>query len=150
MNLQKNKILILEKITGTSEQKKILYNLLKMRKHNISNRLTPSVKDHNLFVNNHPYRAWYLIKLNTIYIGSVYVMKSNCIGISLIKYLSSFPHVLSLILEKHQPLREIKSIRPPHFYINIAPNNKFIESQLINLKAKKIQLTYSLVTIGSK
>ena len=139
-----SKTITLEKVIGDEGQIKVLFYLLKNRKNNISNTTLPTINSHFKFVKNHPYRAWYLIKSNGIYIGSTYVMESNCIGISLIYDASNFSQVVELISKKHKPLKEIKSVRPPNFYINIAPNNIKIESQLIKIGAKKIQLTYSL------
>ena len=144
MHLKK---ITLEKVIGNKNQINTLFQLLKRRGHNISNIAVPTFNSHVKFVKNHPYRAWYLIKSNDIYIGSAYVMDSNCIGISLILDLSNFYQVVELILKKHKPLKEIKSVRPPNFYINIAPNNKTVELQLIKIGAKKIQSTYSLAPI---
>ena len=142
-----SKKITLEKIIGTESQIKILFFLLKKRKNNISNTTLPTINSHIKFVKNHPYRAWYLIKSNGIYIGSTYVMESNCIGISLIYEASNFSQVVELISKKHKPLKEIKSVRPSNFHLNIAPNNFKVESQLIKMGAKKIQLTYSFPSI---
>jgi hypothetical protein len=114
---------ILEKIHGSGDQINILFQLLKIREHNISNLSAPTFNEHTQFVKNHPYRAWYLIKVNNLYVGSVYIMRSNCIGVFLQKDASIFPRVINMINQKHKPLKEIKSVRPPHFYINISPNN---------------------------
>ena len=137
----------LEKVIGDQSQIKVLFQLLKNRKSNISNTFLPTINSHIKFVKNHPYRAWYLIKSNEIYIGSTYIMENNCIGISLICDVSNFPRIVEMILKKHKPLKEIKSVRPSNFYIIIAPNNKEIESQLNKLGANKIQLSYSLPLI---
>ena len=144
-----SKKITLEKIIGDLSQIEILYELLKNREHNISNTSLPTINAHINFVKNHPYRAWYLIKSNGNYIGSTYVMDSNCIGISLASDVSNFPKIFELISKKHKPLKEIKSVRPPNFYINVAPNNKKIESQLNKLGAKKIQSTYLLPSINN-
>ena len=144
--MSSNKI-TLEKVIGDESQIKVLYQLLKNRKYNISNTSLPTINSHSKFVKNHPYRAWYLIKSNENYIGSTYVMESNCIGISLASDFSNFPKIVELISKKHKPLKEIKSVRPSNFYINIAPNNKEIESQLNKLGAKKIQSSFSLPSI---
>ena len=142
-----SKKITLEKVIGDESQIKVLFQLLKNRKHNISNTSLPTINSHIKFVKNHPYRAWYLIKSNGNYIGTTYVMENNCIGISLILDVSNFPKIIELISKKHKPLKEIKSVRPSNFYINIVPNNKRIESQLNKLGAKKIQSTYSLPSI---
>jgi len=142
-----SKKITLEKVIGDESQIKVLFQLLKNRKHNISNTSLPTINSHIKFVKNHPYRAWYLIKSNENYIGTTYVMENNCIGISLILDVSNFPKIIELISKKHKPLKEIKSVRPSNFCINIVPNNKRIESQLNKLGAKKIQSTYSLPSI---
>jgi hypothetical protein len=72
----------------------------------------------------HPYRTWYLIKVNDSYVGSAYLLKNNCLGI----YINSdedlvFPATINFIKKKFSPLPEIKSVRPNFFYINISPEN---------------------------
>lgn len=131
-----------EKVIGTNTQIKILYRLLKVRNYNISNKNIPRLKEHIEFVINHPYRIWYLIKIDLDYIGSIYILKNNCIGINLIKNIDSFSEIIKLILKKYKPLKEIKSVRPPFFFINVAPGNVKIHHQLKNMRADKIQTTY--------
>ncbi|MBE3024360.1 hypothetical protein [Janthinobacterium sp. GW458P] len=147
MNNKAIETIKLEKIIGSEKQIEILFQLLKNREHNISNVSIPTFDQHIKFVKNHPYRAWYLIKVDGLYVGSSYVMESNCLGISLLNDASILPQVIDMIYKKHKPLKEIKSIRPPHFYINIAPENRIIESQLNRIGAIKIQSTYSLASI---
>jgi hypothetical protein len=147
MNIKKSENIELEKIVGDKNQIDILFLILKKREHNISNVSTPTFDEHISFVRNHPYRFWYLIKFKGNYIGTVYIINNNCISISLLKYISIFPTIVQLIVNKHAPLKEIKSVRPPNFFINIAPTNKKIESQLIKIGAKKIQSSYSLAEI---
>ena len=137
----------LEKIIGNKKQIKILFQLLKNREYNISNVCMPNFKEHIKFVKNHPYRVWCLIKFHSFYVGSIYIMKNNCIGVSIIKKISIFSQVINIIFQKYKPLKEIKSLRPKHFYVNISLRNKKIESQLIGIGATKIQSTYSLSSI---
>jgi hypothetical protein len=145
--MSKNKLSVIsfEKFTGAEHQGDVLYELLKKRKHNISHKSNPTKYEHNKFINNHPYRAWYLILKNNKYIGSTYVLKNNCISINFInedfEILSS---VLKFIFKHYKPLKEIKSERPPNFYINVPPNNKKIRFELNKIGAKKIQITYAL------
>lgn len=61
--------LILEEVLPTKEQCLILYDQLKMRKHKISHSTTPEYLDHVKFVTNHPYRVWFLIKLEKKILG---------------------------------------------------------------------------------
>ena len=134
----------LEKVTGTDHQIRVLHDILIKRTYNISNRTLPSIEEHIKFAQNHPYRTWYLVKDDSDYIGSAYLMKNNCVGINLIKNFELFPNIVNKILKKHKPLKEVKSVRPSYFYINIAPENEQIEAQLIKLHAKKIQSTFIL------
>ena len=143
MTIIDNKI-TLQKVTGTDDEIRALYDILIKRTHNISNTKSPSLEEHLEFVQNHPYRIWYLVKYNSDYIGSAYLMENNCVGINIITNYELFPIVVNKILKKHKPLEEIKSIRPPYFYINIHPENKNIEAQLIKLNAQKIQTTFVL------
>jgi hypothetical protein len=124
---------------------KALYKLLKNRKFNISNQNFPTFREHKLFVLNNPYRAWYLIEVNDLFVGSMYLLKDNCIGINVEeqnKYL--IEKVIEWVLENKKPLPGIKSVRASHFHINIAPNNKIFLSVLRKIGATPIQLTYSL------
>jgi len=134
-----------EKITGMKKQQDVLFELLKKRRHNISHSSNPTKIEHNKFVTNNPYRAWYLIENNNQYIGSVYILKNNCIGIDILndryEILST---VLDFIFRRFKPLKEIKSERPRNFFINISPNNRKMKSQLDKIGARKIQVTYAL------
>ena len=136
----------LEKVTGTDDQIRALYDILIKRTYNISNTTSTTIEEHIKFTQNHPYRIWYLVKANSDYIGSAYLMENNCVGINLITNFELFPIIVNKILKKHKPLEEIKSVRPPYFYINIAPENKQIEAQLIKLDAQKIQSTFILTS----
>jgi len=136
-----------EKVLGSTFQIDILYNLLKKRSHNISHILMPTKDEHVSFVLSHPYRVWYLIKDDDEYIGSVYVLRNNCVGVSIVNDDPLvFTEVIRFILDHHRPLKEIKSIRPSYFYINVSPSNEKIKLQLDLLGAKKIQITYSLAS----
>jgi hypothetical protein len=134
----------LEKVTGADDQIRALYDILIKRTYNISNKTLPSIEEHIKFTQNHPYRTWYLVKDDSDYIGSAYLMKNNCVGINLIKNFELFPNIVNKILKKHKPLKEVKSVRPSYFYINIAPENEQIEAQLMKLNAQKIQSTFIL------
>jgi hypothetical protein len=139
-----DKTITLEKVTGTDDQIRALYDILIKRTYNISNRTLPSIEEHIKFAQNHPYRTWYLVKDDSNYIGSAYLMKNKCVGINLITNFDLFPNIVNKILKKHKPLKEVKSLRPSYFYINIAPENEQIEAQLMKLNAQKIQSTFIL------
>ncbi|QWE22938.1 hypothetical protein FD975_01645 [Polynucleobacter sp. AP-Jannik-300A-C4] len=145
MKLDQSKALELEKIVGVESQIKALYTLLKIKKYNISNTVIPTFTDHKKFVLNHPYRVWYLVKRHHKYIGAVYILKNNAIGISVEdKKKSAIKDVINIIIKKHKPLKEIKSVRPPCFYINSSPKNITLMSTLTTMGFKEIQRTYLL------
>ena len=99
-----------EKIIGNKEQIDYLFSLLNTRKYNISHTSKSTLKSHENFVKNHPYRFWYIIKVNGLCVGTAYVLKNNCINISLINKMSLFPDIVNLLIKMHSPLKEIKSI----------------------------------------
>lgn len=138
-------LLEFEEVVGDISQSKALYELLKKRKFKISSHVIPTMEMHHEFVLNHPYRVWYLIKNNGRYIGSTYLLDSNCLSIS-VPYDQDLilDKILNFMISNHSPLSEIKSVRPPNFYMNIAPDHENIKFELENLGAKKIQITYSL------
>ena len=134
-----------EKVVGNQDQVKKLYDLLCDRTHNISHDQIPTYGDHEKFVKEHPYRAWYLIQINDKCIGSMYILRSNFIGISIVNNdATAFIYALKYALKSYKPLKEIKSLRPAAFHINIPPKNYKLISTLENIGARKIQVTYSL------
>lgn len=142
---KKKSLVCFEKITGLQYQTIILYEFLVKRKYSISHKKIPVFKKHENFVKKNPYRAWYLIKQADKYIGSTYILENNCLSVYLIPYKNHFlADVINLISKKHRPLKEIPSIRPSRYYINISPKNKNMLLQLKKIHAKKIQVSYSL------
>lgn len=138
----------LVRIKKNDDHIRVLYELLKKRKFNISNQNLPTFKEHKLFVLNNPYRAWYLIEVNKSFVGTIYLLKDNCVGIYVEernKYV--IEKTIEWVLKNKKPLPEIKSVRASNFHINIAPNNKMISSVLLKMGATPIQLTYSFKNI---
>lgn len=138
----------LVKVKPINEHITALYELLKNRKYNISNLKIPSFNDHKSFVINNPYRAWYLIEVRDIFVGTVYILKDNCIGIYV---KNNNKKVIKIIIEwilvNKKPLPAIKSIRASGFHINLSPDNKILATMLKNMGAIPIQITYSLKNI---
>lgn len=138
-----------EKITGESAQVVALYNLLHRRKYNISHKKMPTFEEHEIFVQNNPYRAWYLIKKENLCVGSVYILRDNCIGINMdLPVVQSIQETILFITSKHKPLKEIKSIRPPNYYMNVSIDNSDMQRILETIGATKIQYTYLLAPLN--
>ena len=77
----------------------------------------PSFFEHNKFVKSHPYRAWFIVKLNAIDIGTLYLTKENVIGINLISGHQSGNSIeaIKFVIKNYKPYPEIKSLRQGFF-----------------------------------
>ena len=138
-------LLVFTKVRKTKEHSAILYKLLKMRSHNhnISNVNFPTYEEHELFVFSNPYRVWYLIEYGRNCVGSLYLLKSNDVGIFLLpQHLHYFAPAIKYLLSKYKPLPLIKSVRAPFFSINISPDNKDLKRAIENFGGKIMQQTY--------
>ena len=134
-----------EKIKATEKQITTLFDLLSHRRHSISHIIMPVFADHKAFVLNNPYREWYLVRNQEVYIGSFYLTYENHISVTLLpdKY-HYFRAILSWILKTFPVLPEIKSVRPPTYQMNVPISDNELSSLLEQLGLKKIQVTYKL------
>ena len=131
--------------------KEILFDILNRRMFNISHKKEISYEDHLLFVNNHPYRKWFLISEGKKFIGTIYLTFENEIGINLInKNHIAAKKTFQLLFKKFKPLPPIPSIRNENFLINISPKNIFIKEILGEIDAILIQETYSFVDMDKQ
>ena len=140
-----NQKLNFEKIYGTKRQKIILFELLKKRKYNISHSQIPDINLHNKFVDNHPYREWFIIFQKEQEIGTFYIKQDNSIGLNLIKQTKeSIQLILDYINSKFSPEEEISSLVPAYFYLNISSDNFELQAILEELKIPKLQISYKI------
>ena len=134
----------LTEVNGNSEDVDVLYQLLRERDFSISHTSLPTFEEHKEFVKNNPYRIWYMVNLDSIPIGTIYLLKDNSIGLFLKKkYLEFTGTALSIVIKKHKPLKPIKSVRGKSFHINTNPNDVDLISALNEYGMKHIQSTYS-------
>ena len=75
-------------IVQSTDHYKILYELLKNRKHSISHKEMPTYEEHEEFCKNNPYRLWFILFSGDSPIGTFYLTEDNRIGINLIDGLS--------------------------------------------------------------
>ena len=100
---------------------------------------------HKFFVQNHPYRFWYLLKLKKSLKASIYFKFDNSVGINLISFNDNLlRNIICLILDVVKPLPKIDSIRPDFFTINLSIKNKLYKKTLDCIGLKKIQEVYAL------
>ena len=120
-----------------------LYKILKNRKFNISNNSLPSFSEHKLFVINNPYRSWYLIEVDKLFVGSIYLSEDNFIGLHVIDQDGSIiKQSIEWVLKNKKPLPEIKSVRVSNFHINLPPNNRIFTKIIKSMGATSIQSTF--------
>ena len=148
INNSKNELdkkIILVKVKKNDCHAQILFDLLEKRTVTISHNVQPSYTQHKDFVINNPYRVWFLVKQNEEFIGSVYILKNNTIGINMVGDVkATLPIIINQLLDKYKPLRAIKSIRSGFFDINVSPNNIEYIKILEEMGAQLVQFTYTL------
>ena len=144
--IRKKVYIHLEKIIPTSDQINLLYLQLKARLHNISHKDLPSFKKHKNFVKNNPYRAWFIVKHKTSFVGNIYIQFDNSVGLNLDKNITSYQiqKILSLICSQLLPLKSVPSSRRGSYFINVASSNTSLQKKLNLIKCKEIQRQYIL------
>ena len=133
-----------EALIPNDEQISSLYNLLNRRKHQISHNSQPSIQQHKAFVENHPYRAWYLVKNSDQTFGSFYVSNDNTIGINIVEQESVelVSLVIKFVKDTYRPLEPIASVRSGVFAINVAQSNVFLINAMRKLGSEVVQITF--------
>lgn len=119
-----------------------LYQLLGEREHPISHSAMPTWEEHRDFVENHPYRHWYIIGEH---VGAIYLGFDNSVGVVIAKEHQRKGWARKAILEvmhRHEPLPPVKSVRSRGFIANIAPNNDASIKLFESLGFMHIQNTY--------
>ena len=132
-----------EQVEPTEEQIVTLFNLLETRLHRISYEET-SYAEHENFVNSHPYRDWFLIRVGDNYVGSFYITRENTIGINVSEKYTRlvFVSILSFVEDNFKPLAAIPSVRSGKFTINVSPTNTLLAEVLEESGAQIAQTTY--------
>ena len=107
----------------------VLYALLKQRpeESRISHRAMPSEQAHVDFFKSRPYRFWYLVEIDNLFIGEIHVTENNEIGIFM-----STRHrgkgygsaALALFMAQHEPMPAIPAKRIGKWLANVSPSNE--------------------------
>ena len=135
------------KVRKNKKHKAILLDMYTSRKEylRISSNKNLKLENHNKFVQNHPYRFWFLISYKDHFIGNLYITLGNIISLNLYEdHLKKYDKIISALLRKIKPLKEISSITRGEFMINLSPHNKKVERLLKKNNWKLIQKTYVL------
>lgn len=143
--MKKEKKISFDLIKKDFDQIKILYDLLKNRDFNISHSDIPTFDEHKMFVMNHPYRTWYLVKENNEFIGSFYIKIDNSIGINITNETQeNIISILEFIKKNFTPLPQEKSMVPNYFYINIPALNLNLQNILNIINTPLLQVSYKI------
>ena len=134
-----------ERVVPTSSQIETLFELLTKRLHTISYREVGYI-EHKKFVESHPYRDWFLIRVDGTYVGSLYVSNENTIGINLEDEFISLivSQIINFVRENFKPLPPIPSVRSDKFAVNVPPSNIRLANALEAVDAKVAQIAYLL------
>ncbi len=123
----------------------ILYDLLKIRKHNISHQVLPDFESHKQFVENNPYLYWYIFYLNEKAIGTFYIKNDNSIGINTSEPTEKLINeIIDFILDNFSPREGIPSVIPNYFFVNISQNNNVLKDIVSSLDYMPIQVSYKI------
>ena len=139
--------LILEEVNQSDEHKKLLFKVFHQRKdvERISSDPQLVFDDHCKFVENHPYRYWFLVKTESYYIGAVNISYQNSLGIHLFdEYENYLGQLLGKICDTIKPLPGRASVRSGNFTINVSPKNVKLERKLKIFGANCVQKTFQL------
>lgn len=86
---------------------------------NISHKTMPTWDDHCLFIERHPYKAWYLIEAddpdNDDFAGSIYLSQQNEIGIFIFKEYQGRGYgrgAIMLLMREHPEKQYLANINP--------------------------------------
>ena len=136
-----------EKVDKTLKHKKVLYDLFIQRpsEAKISAADILSFEEHEKFVENHPYRYWFLLKIKTRYVGTVYVTYENQLGVFLTEQFQDlFEDVLKYIIRAFDPLPALPSSRASGFSLNVSANDKECLRKFDKLGISPYQFTFKL------
>ena len=105
-----------------------MYKILEERplEHGISHREMPTFKDHIEFVNNKPFRYWYIIEYEGSWIGMIECLPTNEFGVHLLKAYQGKGlggQAVNLFMATHEPLPAIPAVRNGHWLANCSPFN---------------------------
>ncbi len=134
----------LEVVVPTEIQIADLYWQLSNRNKNISHSYLPKYEDHEIFVANHPYRAWFIIKKKNVSMGNVYIQYDNSIGLNCVDELGELQikNILNLVTTDFQPLDAVPSVRVNKFFLNVAASNIQLQEKLKNLGLVESQRSF--------
>ena len=126
----------------------VLYALLqdRPREAGISHKRMPTYEQHQEFVRSHPYRMWFLIRVDGEFVGDLHVTNLNEIGIFLFEQQRGKGYgglALKMFMLRHRPLHAIPAVRVPQWLARVAPSNIGAAEFFRKSGFNKIEETYA-------
>lgn len=126
---------------GHDNTLRVLYDLLASRPEgaNISHKEMPSWGGHCAFVDSHPYSAWYLVEAGGVVVGTVYLTRSNEVGVTIDTHFRRQGFGIKAVVA-------LMHAHPRDYYLaNIAPGNEASQAMFGKIGVKLIQCTYKFL-----
>lgn len=106
----------------------VLYALLQQRPEEarISHEVMPNYETHTCFVRSHPYRFWFLVKVDGEFVGDIHATENNEVGIFLFSQHRGKGYgakAVKMFMLRHRPRAGISAVRVPAWLAHVAPNN---------------------------
>lgn len=123
-----------------SSDYRFLYKMLKKRdsRTNISHKKMPTYTQHVSFVKSKPYTKWYIVEYGKQKAGSIYLSKSNEIGIFITKAMQGKnigKTALNLLIKKNPRSRYLANVNPKN-----SKSIKFFKRNGFNLLSYTFEL----------
>ena len=134
----------LERVIPNDKQIHKLFYFLESRSHFISHKDMPEYSDHEEFVQNNPYRVWYMVNINNIFVADLYVQNDNSIGLNNFENLeiNTIQEVLEKLFIEISPLQAIPSKRFGKFFFRISSSNLILQKKIESLGYFSSEYTY--------
>lgn len=134
-----------EEFSNSRTQQEFLHRLINEKKFNISNKGQVSYEQHINFLNNHPYKKWYLIKEGEEYIGTFYIQYDNSVAINCLQpSYAAVCTVVSHLVESESISPPSPSSIPPYFYLNVPYGDEMQTKISIDLGLLPIQKSFKI------
>jgi len=134
----------LEKVIPNDKQILRLLKSLESRSHVISHTDMPEYSSHKEFVQNNPYRVWYMVNINNIFVADLYVQNDNSIGLNNFENLevNVIREVLEMLFIEIFPLQAISSKRFGKFFFRISSSNFILQKKIESLGYFSSEISY--------
>lgn len=137
--------ILLKDVYSLPSAPRLLFERLKNRTPTeaISHASVPEFNAHMAFFESRPYRYWYLVEIDSVIAGTLYITDENSIGVSLdAQYAETTSCVIRNAIEGHTPLPAVPSKRVSQFSINVSPGNEQLAKAVTELGGVHVQNTY--------